>query len=104
MIIVTATLASCSAWDWLKCATVVAQCVSTCEANGISSQQCISCFGNLYDKCIGCISLQTALQSVGLLQGTGHVGVRVKKRVVRQGRFMHGVSKHPSWNGLQLAS
>ena len=65
-----ATLASCSAWDYVKCAAKVAECAATCSTDGITSSGCISCFGGAYDRCKGCLPFHTALQNTGFsLQG-----------------------------------
>ena len=49
------SLHHCKATDWLKCANIVRKCVEKCCAGScITSQNCITCFGGLYERCKKC--------------------------------------------------
>lgn len=39
--------------DWLRCAVVVADCVSECSS-GIANPRCVRCLGNSYNACKDC--------------------------------------------------
>ena len=54
----------CSAWDWVKCGGVVAQCAAECS-EGITSQSCISCLGDSYNQCKDCFSLALEIKYQG---------------------------------------
>ena len=46
---------SCHAHDWIKCATVVAECsAACCVGSCIESPTCIGCLGGLYERCKKC--------------------------------------------------
>ena len=50
---VGSSVQGCSAWNWVKCGGVVAQCAAECS-EGITSQSCISCVGDSYNQCKDC--------------------------------------------------
>jgi len=51
---------SCSFGDWAECASIVAECAGTCSESGVTSPDCISCFGNSYNQCYGCLNGESA--------------------------------------------
>lgn len=55
---------ACSTWTKIKCAATVVRCAVTCKENGITSQQCISCFGGLYDECKSCLPIFEAADNL----------------------------------------
>lgn len=62
-------VSSCGPWGYIKCAVIVARCAATCSESGITSSQCITCFGSLYDQCKNCLPLETAVMANNPVQG-----------------------------------
>ena len=64
------TVHSCSAWDWIECAGLVAACAVACidPLDGI----CEVCLGVSYDQCVSCIGLTSDINALVTLQGDPH--------------------------------
>lgn len=59
------TSSGCSIWRKAECLAKAAECAATCIANGITSEQCKSCFGSLFEECLCCVPILCKLCPTG---------------------------------------